>query len=224
MACAACPGAESTVTNVHTADIGTPRSAATPALRWVVFAAAIVGLHAGAAALVRSGVGADPYGAFVSSFTDRGVTPGAAVAAFTVAAVAACWAAGMRPRAGTIAILAAGPILFDAFWVLLEAQHGWALWAAGFTLIVTCAATVAAAAVGPGAPELIALTAQHHRIDIRVAAWVRDATFAAAATIFGGQVGVGTIACAAGFSPLFGAVYRRVATALGTHPTAAPAP
>lgn len=216
MPSSATPTQYETVTNTHRSRNPGRPAASTP-VRWAVFAAAVVTVFAGAAALVRSGLGADPYGAFITSFTRFGVSPGVATGIFTAAAIAASYAAGLRPRAGTIAG-AAGVVLFDVFWNLFEPYNGPALFAAGLITVAVAAGVLAATDLGPGAPEALILTAVHHGAHIRVATWTRDLLFVAIAAALGGAVGIGTIICAAAFSPLFSYTYRHAAAMLGTTP------
>jgi uncharacterized membrane protein YczE len=182
---------------------------------WVIYSACVATLMIGAAALVRSELGADPYGAFVASFTRWGITPGVTAATFAVIAIAACWALGTRARAGTYAAIAAGPLLFDTAWRLLDGWTGPATWALGFTLLTIGAAGAAATGLGPGAPEHVAFAAAERGITLRSAIWARDAAFIVAAWALGGPIGAGTIVAVLAISPAFAASYRLWARILG---------
>lgn len=178
------------------------------ALRIATMAAAVVGIAVGAAAMLKSGLGAGPADVFIAGIAlHSGLTHGTAAllfsaTLFSIAAIARC---GVRPATAAMA-LSVGPTM-NVIWAHIPQPDMVAAQVAQFTvgmvMVAVAVGAVIQTALGAGSLELITLklAARTGRgfAGLRIGI---EMSFAVVGIVVGGTFGAGTVVFALLFGPL----------------------
>jgi uncharacterized membrane protein YczE len=187
------------------------------------YAAGIPLVGAGIAVLLRSGTGVAPFDVANSGVAHTlGWSVGVASWAVSAVLLAAAFAAGRRPRPGTVVATFGIGLAIDRALAVVPAAGSpgsqVAFAAAGISMMWAGITLLVCADLGAGPAEELMLALVDRRWPLREVRWGIEITLTATGWALGGSVGPTTLAFAALTGPVLARLLPRASSALGLAP------